>query len=238
MDTNQRNRLRMYKATREYLATHATVWSAVPAIQTAFDELGAKITVIDQNVTAQEAALSGYTQGKAQLRSVLESRILLLANATAAYARATGNEVLLADVQVTPSGLSALSEQRIDDAAERVKAAAISVLPPLAAYGVTAIEIAQLENALTDFEEARSTPDVKRAERAGITNTLDAKFADVTELLKGQLDLLLARYKATDPEFHAGYVAARVIIDLRGPGEDEEPDGPVVDPVPGPAPTP
>ncbi|CAN0544753.1 unnamed protein product, partial [Laminaria digitata] len=49
-------------------------------------------------------------------------------------------------------------------------------------------------------------------------------------VLTKQLDKLLARYQLTDPVFYSGYKAARVIIDLRGPGEDPEDVDP--DPIP------
>ncbi len=231
MNDRQRNRLRMYKATRTYLDGTEAVWNGIDANVDARDALDAKINEIDAKVTAQEASLGGYTQNKYQLRETLNTAILLVSGATAAFARATGNPILLADVDLQPSDVTGATDQVIDDIAERVRAAASANLAPLMSYGITALEVTALEDAIADHEGAKSMPDAMRAERSGHTQTLEPLFKSTTEHLEGTLDPLMRRYKPSDPQFHAGYEAARVIINLSGPGDDEEPEP---EPDPGP----
>jgi hypothetical protein len=214
----------MYKATGTYLDENAAAWNGIVANVDARALLGVKITAIDDKITAQEAALSGYTGNKRIQRTALETQILLVAGGTAAYARATNDPVLLADVDLEPSAIAKASEQTIDDIAVRVHAAATGVIAFLADYGLTATDLTTLDSAIAAYEAARAMPDAKRAERAGHTETLEPLFRDASLFLDGQLDVLMRRYKATDPTFHAGYEAARVIIDLHGPGEEDEPD--------------
>lgn len=233
MNDRQRNRLRMYKATRAYLNENETAWNGIAANVDALTNLTDRITAIDTKVTAQEAELGGYTQNKYQLRETLNTNILLVAGGTAVFARATNNPILLADVDLEPSQVARASDQVVDDIAARVQAAADSELASLSAYGIDAAEMAALGNAITAHENAKAMPDAKRAQRTGHTETLEPMFRETSLFLDGQLDVLMRRYKATAPTFHAGYEAARVIIDLHGPGDPEEPE-PVPDPVPEP----
>lgn len=69
----------------------------------------------------------------------------------------------------------------------------------------------------------KSRPDVARASRSGMTAALAALFKGTGELLRERLDKLMALFAATDPGVHAGYKPARVVIDLRGAGDDAEP---------------
>lgn len=218
----------MYKAVRDYLTEETAVWSGIVANATAHSDLTAKITAIDDMVTAQGGATTGHTAAKNALRAALEAKILLVANATANLARANADEILLAEVDLTPSGLAATSDQLIDDVGARVIAAANTAPLSLMDYGLTALDVPELQAAIDAFDAAKPAGDVKRAQRAGLTAALEPLFAETSALLKDRMDTLLARYKATDPAFHAGYEAARVIIDLHGPGEEDEPVPPPV----------
>ncbi len=216
----------MYKTVRDYLAEEEAEWNSIPANVTAQAALVTKIDAIDTLVTRQEAELKGFTVQKADARAELERTTLLVADATAAYARTTNNEVLVAEMDLTPTDLSRASDQRITDVAARVATAANDVLVALVDYGVTAGDMTALNTAMTDFETAKTLPDVKRAQRAGMTEELETLFGETAGFLKEQLDRLMARYRSTSPEFHAGYEAARVIIDLHGPGDPDAPPPP------------
>lgn len=222
----------MYKATRTYLLENGAVWNGIVANVDAVTSLGARITEIDGKVTAQEASLGGYTQNKYQLRETLNTNILLVSGAAAACARAIGNPVMLAAVDLEPYEVARATDQVIDDMAERVRAAADTNLAALAAYGITAVEMTALTDAIAAHESAKTMPDAMRAQRTGHTETLEPLFKATTEFLEGTVDPLMRRYKPTDPTFHAGYEAARVIIDLHGPGEEDEPEPPEPPPVP------
>ena len=219
----------MYKATRTYLTDDGAPWDAIVANENAVTALGTRIAAIDTKVTAQEAELSGLTLNKDQKRNTLETATLLVAGGVEAYARATENLILLADVELEATDLTDASDQTVDDFAERVRAAADANLAALADYGITAAEMTALTDAITAFETAKSLPDARRALRKAHTQTLEPMFRETSEFLDGQLDVLMRRYKTENPTFHAGYEAARVIIDLRGPGEEDDEDP---DPVP------
>jgi hypothetical protein len=53
-------------------------------------------------------------------------------------------------------------------------------------------------------------------DRSSQTTTLPDKIANVTSILRNRLDKLMTRFKKSNPEFYAGYLAARVIVDRGG----------------------
>jgi len=213
----------MYATVRDYLGETAGVWGGIPANAAAHAELGTAVAEINGLVTRQEAELSGFTGRRRKARKELERLILLIANAAAAWARESGNAILLAEVALSRWKLGRFSQQVIDKVALRVSAAAAAGLPQPADYGITPAHFTALEAARLAYTEALSAPDVRRAQRSGLTKTLPTAFRKTTRLLDGRLDSLMARYRTEAPALHAGYEAARVIIDLRarGPAEEE-----------------
>ena len=216
----------MFKAVRDYMGGHSAVWDGIVANVNAYNLLSARITEIDGLVARQERNLGGITADKAAVRKVLEQKVLIVANAAASYAVAVGNNTLLAEVDYSPTDLSTLSEQRIDDVAARVKEIGETNLLALGDYGVTSDDNTAIGDAIDEYEVAKTAPDVARAERSGMTETLAPLVSETGKLLREQMDKLMARYETESPEYHAGYEAARVVIDLRGPGDggDPEPD--------------
>lgn len=220
----------MQKAVRDYMTAHLAKWNGIAANVTAHTLLKTKLTAIDAMVTEQERVRTGITVAKNALRVSLEQAILLVANPTAVFAEISGDAVLLSETDLTPTDLDKESDQTLDDVAARVKNAAESVIASLADYGVLAADITALEDAIEAFEGAKTGPDVARAERKALTEQLEPLVDSAGDVLTRQLDKLMARYQLTDAVFHSGYKAARVIIDLRGPGEDEGDVDP--DPIP------
>ena len=64
----------------------------------------------------------------------------------------------------------------------------------------------------------KTAPRKTIATRAGYTETMLSVVRTVTSLLRNHLDKQMLMFKKTKPEFYAGYVSARVIIDRHGKG--------------------
>ncbi len=180
----------------------------------------------------QEDPTTGITQDKEALRDELEDLIREIGDAVYAYASKKGDHALAAQVEIKMSELDRMSDQRVDDVAVRVHSAAAANLAALGDYNVDQAKLDALDAARVAFQGTKSKPRVKIAEKAGETKTLPGKIRAVKTVLRTRLDKLMTGFRKTDPEFYAGYLAARVIVDRRGPGGDEE------TPTPTPTPTP
>ncbi|HEY5297740.1 MAG TPA: hypothetical protein VIK59_07430 [Verrucomicrobiae bacterium] len=69
------------------------------------------------------------------------------------------------------------------------------------------------------------------AGRVGQTTTLPATIKSVTSILRNRLDKQMVMFKKSNPEFYAGYLAARVIVD-RGGHSASSPTPPAPAPAP------
>src|SRR5207253_10634101 len=104
-----------------------------------------------------------------------------------AYASATGNMTLAAQVAINPSDLDTMSEQRIDDVANRVYAAVRANITALADYGVTDAKYTALNAARLAFQEQKSKPRAKISDKAGKTTALSQLIRDGKSLLRTRL---------------------------------------------------
>lgn len=218
MDDKQRNVIAMFETVRTYMNDNAAVWNVLPAAVTAVNDLSTGIDDLNTAVQEQEDPTEGITLDKAALRDALEDRIREVADAIYAYAAATGNNSLAAQVAVTASELDTMSEQRVDDVATRVFDAGTANVASLADYGVTQSKLTALDQARQDFETAKAKPRVKISEKAGMTATLPQMVRDVKSILRTRLDKLMTIFRTGNPTVYAGYQSARVIIDRHGPG--------------------
>jgi hypothetical protein len=226
----------MLKAVHSYLGSNTGVWNGVTANQAAFDALGNSIEAINQAVQSQEDPTEGVTVAKAQVRDALEDQIRLVGDVVFAFAMANNNNELASRVEIKPSELERLSDHRVDDVAVRVHAAGTENLAALGDYGIAQADLDTLDTRRIAFQEAKSEPRVRTAERAGHTATLPQMIRDAKGILRLRLDKLMTRYRLSHPQFYAGYQSARVVVDRRGPGQGEPQAAPA--PAPAPAPTP
>ena len=64
----------------------------------------------------------------------------------------------------------------------------------------------------------KTAPRTAVAGRAGQTRTMPPAVKTVTSLLRNRLDKQMLMFKRSNPEFFAGYLSARVIVDRHGGG--------------------
>ncbi len=122
----------------------------------------------------QEDKTEGITQDKNSLRDSLEDQIRTVGDAIYAYASSIANYTLAAEVETKPSELDTMSEQRLDDVAQRIIDAGSANLAELGPYNITQAKLDALDQARADFQGAKGKPRTKISEKAGYTGTLAA----------------------------------------------------------------
>lgn len=116
---------------------------------------------------------------------------------------------------MVPSALDKLDDDEVEAKGKNVSALATANLAALADYNVTAADVAALDALVTSWGKVKTAPRTAISKRAGQTNKLPQAIADNTSLLRNQLDKQMTKFKRTNPEFYAGYQAARVIVHRR-----------------------
>src|SRR6266550_4079107 len=74
----------------------------------------------------------------------------------------------------------------------------------------------ELDDLTKKFHGANTAPREAIADRKGQTDVMPGFDHQVRSILRRRLDRQMTMFKRSNPEFYAGYLSARVIVDRRG----------------------
>ncbi len=223
MNRDQLNRTGMFSTVSAVMNTNKSLWSGVKAISDTVDDLNDGIADISGTAGKQQTPVSGAAAQKAQVRHSYEEQILFIANQLAALAEVNSDANLAGQVELTLSALDKLPDDDLEETGTRIATLATTNLAALADYGIAQADVTQLTTLTTQFHTAKTAPREAVVGRASQTDTLPDKIAEVTSILRNRLDKLMTRFKTSQPEFYAGYLSARVIVDRGGSSPNAKP---------------
>lgn len=213
MDTEQTNRVTMFKTVSAYLAQHNSVWSGTPLMVTAVQQFNDTIAAINLAAQKQETATMGAVQDKAAARDALEDVLFLMSEALGVLGHIASDRDLVVLTELSPSKLDQMSAEELSNRATSVLAQATARAQDLAALNVTQANINELSQALQDFNASKEQPRTATAQQMAQTESLTSLMSDASGLLRNQIDRLVNLFRRTNAEFVAGYRGARVIVD-------------------------
>lgn len=225
METEQTNRITMFKTVDAYLDSHNSVWSGMAAMAAADQQLKNKIGAIDIAAQKQETPTTGATRDKAAARDALEDVLFLTCEALAVLGHTADDHDLLALTALSPSNLGRLDDEELSNRATNVLAKANSRKTDLAAFNVTQANLDEFDQALQDFKAAKAKPRTATAERAAQTESLPSLIRDTSGILRNEIDRLVNLFRRTNPDFVAGYRTARAIVDRAASHKGTTPSG-------------
>lgn len=222
MNTKQSNKLASYGAIEALLQATPEI-NSVTGLPEKLAMLSAKVAEINSLATTQTQPLRASAAARDQLLDQMADQALEIAGLITTLARDTKNPKLAETVEVGRSSFRRARRSHRQWFAQRVLDTAQSVLPQLAAYGVTAEMLdafkGRIDAAAAGMNAARGTA----VDKAAATRRLVELFAEVDELLGDKIDRLVFRLRKTLPDFNARYGTARTVVDRRGsrrpPGE-------------------
>lgn len=212
MDTKQTNRVTMFKTVASYLDLNSSVWSEMAPLQAAVTEFKDKIAAIDATVQKQETPI-GAAEEKADARDDLEDVLFLMCEALAVLGHTSKDRDLTALTSISRTSLDKLGDEELSNRAANVLTEANARKTALAAFGVTTANITELEQALERFNASKANPRTATAARVVQTESLPILIRDLSGMLRNEMDKMVNLFRRSQPEFVAGYRAARVIVD-------------------------
>jgi hypothetical protein len=212
MNTDQTNRLTMYKTTIAVLDENDSVWNSMAPFATAVSAFKVKVNAIDATAQKQETP-TGATQGKADARDALENVLFLMCEALGVLAHTTNDRDLLALTEITRSGIDKLDSEALSNRATLVLAQANAKQAELRSLQVTQENIAELAEALQNYNEAKAGPRQATVSRVAQTGSLSSLFREANDILRNQTDRMVNLFSRSHPQFVSSYQAARVIVD-------------------------
>jgi len=230
MNTDTANRIAMLKTTAAYLEAHNAVWSSMAPMATAVEGYRQTLTAIDASAQKQQAP-SGAAEDKTEARDALEDVTFLMCEALGVLAQVSGDHDLTALAAVRESDLTRATAEELSNLAANILAAANARKSELMTVQVTQANIDELDQSLRTFNAAKTAPRSAIAERSVHTKSVTTLVREAQMMLRNSIDRFVNLFRRTDPDFVAGYKAARVIVDrpasrsARKP-EDDKPETP------------
>ena len=115
-------------------------------------------------------------------------------------------------MDVTKSSLDRLVDSDLEQTAERVANLATANIAALAAYGITAADVTQLNTLRTTYAGIKTSPREAEAARKVQTASLSQLIANARSIFRNEIDKMVTKFRKTNPDFYNGYFAARVIV--------------------------
>ncbi|HEV2827690.1 MAG TPA: hypothetical protein VGW76_08790 [Pyrinomonadaceae bacterium] len=212
MNTDQTNRINMFKTVREYLNQNNAVWNGMPTMVAAVAQFNGRIVGIDQAAQKQEAPTFGATLDKETARNTLEDVLFLMSEALGVLAHNTNDGPLRALTDISRSALDGMTDEDLSNRATNVLTQVQGRAGELEEMNVTLTMINEFVEARNNFNAAKVQPRTVAANRKAQTESLPSLIRDASGLLRNQIDRLVNLSSRSHPDFVAGYRGARVIV--------------------------
>jgi hypothetical protein len=212
MRQTQTNKVAMFSTVADHLESHRPVWNGMAPFATAVQTFTNRLTAIDAAAQQQEAP-SAAADAKDAARDDLEEVLFLSCEALGVLAHTSNDHELAALTEVSSTTLEKLPGDELINRARLVLERANARKTELATLMVTQANLDELTAALEKFSALRNQPRTAVVERTTHTQTLESLIREANEMLTNQLDRMVSLFSRTNPEFVAGYEAARRIVD-------------------------
>jgi len=217
VDIKQQSHLKMLITTRDVLDNFKTLWSAIGAFVTARDDFGAAIADIQNQELKQAGTTTGGTLDKHAARVAMCNAAAIVGGAVAAYADTQDDHELFAKVDFSAADLLHQTEQDCAANCQAIlDAATANIAALIAAKSAAQSDLDDLKQKIGDFNTALTRPRQIRTDIKGATDQIPVLITAADRIVERQLDRLMERFKASDPDFYSAYQVARVIVDAGG----------------------
>lgn len=174
------------------------------------------MTGVSQKAQEQQTPIVGEEELKVTVRHDYEEEIMRIAGQICSLATKTNDPNLAAETELTLSQLDKMDVDTLEETGTRISGLATASLTGLADFNITQTDVTGLDTMTTQFHGVKTAPRTAIAKRRGKTMTLPPAVKTVTSLLRNNLDKEMLMFKKSNPDFYAGYVSARVIVDRGG----------------------
>jgi hypothetical protein len=215
----------MGATTAAYMNKNQTIWTGNKAVTDTMSKVNAALGTVDTKAQAQETPILGEEELKVLTRHDYEEEIMRIAGQICSMATKAGDTVTAGQTEFTLSQLDKMSADDLERTGKRVSGLATASLAALADFNITQPDVKGLDDMTTQFDKVKTGPRTAIAKRAGQTKTLPPAVKSVVSLLRNHVDKEMLMFKKSNPEFYAGYVSARVIVD-RGSRKSASPTPP------------
>jgi hypothetical protein len=151
MDRDDQNRTEMFSTVDGLMDQNNSIWSVVPAINETTADFKVIIADVGESIRKQATATGGAGDEKTNVRLSFEEKILEIADQLSALAAKNNDVNLGAQVEWSLSALDKMGVDDLEALGKTVSGLATANLAALAAYGITAADVAALDGLTARF---------------------------------------------------------------------------------------
>ncbi len=202
-----------------YMNKNNPIWTGTKAVADTMAQLNAALGNVNQTAQDQQTPIVGEEDKKALARHDLEDEIMRIAGALGSLAAKTNDLVLAGQTELTLAQLDKMDADTLEETGNRISGLAVANLAGLADYNIAQADLTAFGKMISSFHDAKTGPRTAIAKRAAKTKALPSGVQSVKSILRNRLDKEMLLFKKSNPDFYAGYLAARVTVDRHGKGK-------------------
>jgi hypothetical protein len=223
MDLKGKTFWEMEKESISYAHKNENLWTNLAVIAANVNALEGNERELDLAFKAQDKNdPGGYVDEKNQRFTTFFRKIYKLERKLSFYAKSIGDKVLLGDVAISESTFDILSEKEALIKCSNIIKRGNEYLPKAAGYGITAEELGNLTDELSDLEKMHPTIGMITNDRKSAGRSIKELIAEARILLDKQDDAFEGMID--DDAFIDGWFAVRKIKGRHKP-KDKTPKG-------------
>jgi hypothetical protein len=213
MNARQKAKSDMCRVVEHVCDEHPEIIAEIVGFQTAFNKFKILVGQIFETEQFRSMPLNGFTRDKAADRTKLCKFAANIAGFIFAYASASRNETLKAEVNFSHTKFLQMREEQLVATARNVHEIGLANLTALKDYGVTGDKLTGFRTAIDAFNASMVKPRTAKGQKTTMTLNLNEIFAQVDDLLINQMDPLVPVFEESHPDFLKKYRIARKIVD-------------------------
>lgn len=213
MNARQKAKTDMCRVVESICDENSVIISELVGFQTAFNKFKNLLAQVFETEQFRIVPLNGIAAEKAADRTKLAKQIANLAGFIHAYASATTNDTLRAEVNFSYSKFIQMRQDQLVSVSQNIHNLAVANLAALGNYGVTDAKLEALQKAIDDFREAIPKPRAAKGQKTTMTVNLNEILEQIDDILVNQMDALVPNFEEANPDFVRRYREARKIID-------------------------
>jgi hypothetical protein len=214
MTDNQKNKLRMYYTVSAVCDYYIDLWQDNEVFVSDYHRFKQKIPKIEKcRDLAQIESILAETF-KSFDRVELEEMAYYLSGKLKLFAKEAGNQRLFAQIRDSRDNICAANHYELISICHLLADHGATYLKELYQYDITAESIATLQQLTSLFFVNLKRAKTSHQKNKSTEEQLRKLFRDTDSTLRSRLDNNIEFYKNSNPEFYAGYKAARIIFDI------------------------
>ena len=211
MTTKQIIRLNMYLAVVDFISNNEALTKDLPNFSSRFEAFLKTIEQIRSASVTQGDIRTGVTSDKNKVRDKLVTLAADTSRKMVAFAKFSGNLVLLDEIRFSTTRLGRMRETDLKSYTQIIHDKTEPYAGDLESYGITPETQSIFQKTINDYYNLIGTPRLAKIEKSVATQELVVLFGTALSLIE-DMDTAVEIIRLKEPDFYTGYRIIRKLV--------------------------